>query len=1118
MMVTFISQCEKKSLPKTRRVLDAFASRIGSRTWQTVITQEGLSAVKKLLRQTATKNTAVACHWQRSRSRSELVWVVGKRDKFNEEGIVPVNYTDGEIKKYMDNYQWKMLTVIQYAAAIAALFHDFGKAILLFQLKLDPNKKTSLFEPYRHEWISLRIFQAFVGEMSDEEWLDALSQIDREQVVVCFKDGLDGSVEQNHPLQKMTSFARLIAWLILSHHKLPIYPKWKQKKVSLPPTPSLKNSAEWLACNFQPIWNSHNCNDPDQQDRLEQNWQYEGNIPFKSSLWRSTACLLAAEAKAKLNLGQYQGTDWLSEQLFTAHISRLCLMLADHFYSAQKQITPKWRGANYQVWANTHNHRQLQQLDEHLLGVAHYAQEIVQALPHLNSSLPTLGLKKTLTESVEKEFKADYRWQDDARKCSEQLAKMTVNHGFFGINMASTGKGKTFANAKIMYALGEGVGRRRFSVALGLRTLTLQTGREYQEKIGLDDDELAIVVGGGAAKQLFENELNKQDQALSSDEKKYQYESEAKENLVDSSLTIRYKGNVTEHSLSPWSKQERNFDILLEAPVLVSTIDHLMPATEGTKGGRQVAPMLRLLTSDLVLDEPDDFGLEDLPALCRLVHWAGLMGSRVLLSTATMPPALSYALFLAYSDGWKEYAKANIAGWNGDICCAWFDEEQSKDELCSTISSFKAFHNRFVNKRAKKLRENNHKAKQKGEVVKVHRDGAGKISKCLAQTIQDHALALHLKHHQQNHDGKKLSVGIVRMANIDPLVAVARELFACAVPKKDTAIHYCIYHSRYPLAIRSNLENKLDRILKRKNPDAIWQHDEIREKLSVSPCLNHIFIVLASPVAEVGRDHDYDWAIVEPSSMRSIIQLAGRVLRHRAHIPEHANILLLNKNYKALAGKQTCFNKPGFETDKFTNKKGHDLFDILTPDQYEIISAIPRIVGLDERQLADSPENNGWQNLVELEHKALMRQLFNGDQPANVWWKNKPQWCGEVQRQQRFRESPLDEPYYLVVADDQRDPKWQWKNEHAKPVKLGELPDLEINDCTLADFGEGNDFWFDLDAKQIYQQLAEDFDYSLQEVSERFGELRVVSFNNDQQNYQYHPNLGLFREREEGNE
>ncbi|MDP2152906.1 MAG: hypothetical protein Q8J66_04525 [Methylotenera sp.] len=60
MMVTFVSQCQKKALNRTRRVLDAFANRIGDNTWQTVITEDGLTAVKKLLRKTATKNTAVS--------------------------------------------------------------------------------------------------------------------------------------------------------------------------------------------------------------------------------------------------------------------------------------------------------------------------------------------------------------------------------------------------------------------------------------------------------------------------------------------------------------------------------------------------------------------------------------------------------------------------------------------------------------------------------------------------------------------------------------------------------------------------------------------------------------------------------------------------------------------------------------------------------------------------------------------------------------------------------------------------------------------------------------------------------------------------------------------------
>ena len=83
--------------------------------------------------------------------------------------------------------------------------------------------------------------------------------------------------------------------------------------------------------------------------------------------------------------------------------------------------------------------------------------------------------------------------------------------------------------------------------------------------------------------------------------------------------------------LGQWQKGKETLLKLISAPVLVTTIDHLMPATEGVRGGKQIAPMLRLLTSDLVLDEPDDFDMNDLPALCRLVNWAGLLGANVLL-------------------------------------------------------------------------------------------------------------------------------------------------------------------------------------------------------------------------------------------------------------------------------------------------------------------------------------------------------------------------------------------------------------------------------------------------------------------------------------------------------
>ncbi len=165
MMVTFVSQCEKKALTRTRRVLDAFADRIGDNTWQTVITQEGLNAVKKLLRKTASKSTAVSCFWIRSRSRSELIWIVGNKNKFNSQGVVPVNYTNNELIMdntspvfdtvyantnsqplsqhlfavgYLAQYLLRKLvsednTNLVYAAYVAGCFHDVGKIDPEFQ-------------------------------------------------------------------------------------------------------------------------------------------------------------------------------------------------------------------------------------------------------------------------------------------------------------------------------------------------------------------------------------------------------------------------------------------------------------------------------------------------------------------------------------------------------------------------------------------------------------------------------------------------------------------------------------------------------------------------------------------------------------------------------------------------------------------------------------------------------------------------------------------------------------------------------------------------------------------------------------------------------------------------
>lgn len=999
----------------------------------------------------------------------------------------------------MDKEKWQSLVVIKNAVAIAALFHDFGKANTLFQQKLKGEGKNK-YEPIRHEWVSLRLFQAFVGQKNDEQWLIALKEIDKSHADELFKDGIDTGA--NNPLASLPPFAQLVGWLILSHHKLPFIPSWK-KNLTSEISPSLLGGKSlldaWFGRELEVCWNSYNFKDENSQGFLQDNWVFHSDgLPYQSTKWRLSA--IQAADKALQNIKQLAAKNLLHDQLFTSHLARMILMLADHHYSAQEKPTKQWQSPSYNVYANTYpkNHSKKgefkQQLDEHLIGVAKHAIDISTALPHLKSSLATLENNKFLKNS--KVINEKFAWQVEAQKIVQKLSESSQKQGFFGINMASTGKGKTLANAKIMYALASKEQDCRFTVALGLRTLTLQTGREYRKLLELSDEQLAIAVGGSASKALFENQQNKQEV-----EDSFGTGSESVEAFLDPDLFVDYELAGTEHSLYEWTKNNERIEKLLQAPTLVCTIDHLIPATDGTRGGKQIGPMLRLLTSDLVIDEPDDFGLEDLPALCRLVYWAGMLGSRVLLSTATMPPDLAFATFQAYQAGWSEYAKVNIANWNGIVNCAWFDERATAGAVSEEVQDFPSFkmqHEKYVEKRVAYLNKTSqpkHKAKLLENLATTDN-----IYSNFAQTILQGALNLH-KNNYVELGAKQISIGLVRMANINPMVAVAKELLSLEIPE-DTQISLCVYHSRYPLGVRSYLENQLDKTLNRKED---WPPQDLQNLIQKNTAKNQLYIVLASPVAEVGRDHDYDWAIIEPSSMRSIIQIAGRVLRHRDKLPAQENILLINKNIKQLKGSKRCFDRPGFEVEHLKLKlNSHQLSNILKEAQYQQVNAVERVIRTKEDPLT---------NLVALEHAALLKQLFTSPTSAKLWWKEQAHWSGVMQKLQPFRKSAKDEALYLLLENDEL--KWKWKNEAVFPPEMGTLAGagIELEEEAEPETAQGISFWFDLNPQSIYTELAQDFNVSEEAASLRFGELRLVSYKKDDINeYKYFSNLGIYQE------
>lgn len=1117
MMVTFVSQCEKNALSRTRRVLDSFANRIGDNTWQTVITQDGLNTVKKMLRQSASKSTAVSCHWIRSRARSQLLWVVGNRKKFNAEGYVAVNWTERDL---VLQEQFALNTeVIANLASIAGYFHDIGKANALFQAKLGVislnETKTEIgFEPLRHEWVSLRLFQAFVGAQTDQQWLTALLNIDNqaakklERDIVNYQDLLGVSIP--NPFVSLPPIADMVAWLIVSHHRLPLFPRNRDG------APSFEQIDRWKEA-FEPCWNSPQVHNEEwSAEQIRNNWSFPLGTPFDSAFWQSN---ISALAKRLLNCNRLFTEQWHSN-LFTQHLARLSLMLADHAESSRnlEDVNNKDSDRNYLAYANTDKNergeRELKQkLDEHNINVGKLAYEIACSLPALKSKLSTLDRVKELEKTVPDAFKAEFGWQDKAVKLARELQDSVKENGFFGISMASTGKGKTRANAKIMYGVSE-LGQCRFNVALGLRTLSIQTAKALRSDLFGKDaasqqkakEKIALLVGSQALRDLQQIDLTEDRDATHANAETYG--SASSESLIKDEIDLLSKLSLEGLAGYKWLKHDPKILKLLHAPVLVSTIDYLIPAAEGIRGGRQIAPMLRLLSSDLVLDEPDDFGSADFHALCRLVNWAGMLGSKVLISTATIMPCEAEALFDAYQSGRAEYVKANSASPDQNkVCCAWFDEcNKPVSKLIRDLSDFAHSHQKFVTARDFALKKMDKKLRQ-GKLVEVETNVQSTPSRDLATRIHQSIHELHGQHSVRV-VGKQVSIGLVRMANIDPLVAVAKQLFSMKMPE-NTRVHYCVYHGQYPLLQRSAMEQMLDKTLKRHDFEK-WKEDSgLVEIIERHDDLNHIFVVLATSVAEVGRDHDYDWAVVEPSSMRSIIQLAGRVQRHRKQPPHTHNIHVLSKNYKGLKNKPICFEKPGFE-NALVQYASSNLSELKL--DLSSISSCPRI-----HYNAKKPDisQGKFNQFSEVEHFTQKITLYGAEkiEPnySARWWQHDVSWNGELQRLQPFRKSYCNKDYALGYFERTGRYRWQEKIAKSYPVKYEPTEAIEIPKRTV-NLSANAQLWHQFDLPSQIKKLSDRIVKTEHKALEIYTHVTLQEYDSSNMDkWQYETEFGIYK-------
>lgn len=973
--VLLVSRCRKKALERTRRILDQYALRIGERTWQTPITREGLDRLRAHLNEQASRGTAVACHGV-SRGRHQLWWIVGRQEAFADDGRIPGRHRSryqGLLRG--DRQRFAMMPWLSEALGYAGLGHDTGKDTTYFQGKL---VDAQCLEPYRHEWVSLYRLAQLAGETPAD-----LSAVLPEPVT-----------EQGLSLETLARH-----W-IMAHHRLPTQSQPSEyekshgpERLQQPPELDLEHLQEARLFDV----------DPDLAKRLRE----------QMAALRQRAIPVSAFGGAFL-------------------YGRLALMLADHYASrtlpasqARVALEGEEAGSQRPLLAHARRNKPVElaaksaDADGQQLGIGDHCRDVARLAPR---ALRQIAQHERLYPGLSPESRSQilqragpaYRWQDELTNQLLRIFRQRAHDddGGFVVLCAGTGTGKTRAGAKAATAMN--VRRNcRFNTLLGLRNLTLQTGEAYRQELGLGTQELTTLIGAIEPREF--KDFHETSEEAADDEQA---------DLGEQT----YQGQSAPRLPRLIAPQARTADQrrLLGTPVFVGTIDYLMQAT-ATERARHLLPQLRLASSDVILDEIDDYDLDDLGAILRLAYQVGAFGRRLILSSATATPEIVSALGSAYAEGFRTHAA--ITGKTERIHAVFAnDQTRLKYQVCPDGEGIGSAYKHFADRVARRARAHY-------EQAPLHRGWISDEPLTSEQPPLQTLRALHRDNAIEAGAGIRFSTGLWRIAHIDRAVHQIEKLndYAHELSREGILLKVVPYHARLPQYVRAYTEEQLDRLLKRKadsSADPILAHASIEHLIRQAHAHGYsdvILLVVATPVEEVGRDHDFDFAMIEPSSSRSIIQCVGRVNRHRRRVlaPGQYNIAVFRHNHRGEEGKTPCFQRPGFE-DGNDPLPSHDLRE-LAPELVAKPHAAP---------LLGRPEK-GLETLPAYEREKMRQRLAGALKPIledprfHYTAKHAIQDC-------RFRKGPPTMDFFF----------WQegyyWYNELGEQAKQDQAVDWDI--------------------------------------------------------------------------
>lgn len=1009
--VIAVCRSGKKSRLRAAKILDRYFWRIGDRTWRGKASNACLDRVSRELRKGATRNTAVVIHEIRSAYESRLPLIrIGSRFAFSEEGLVPVASHPAEARSSGSRSASDRSGLA--AVRIAALFHDLGKATVLFQSKLRRALKGGGHEAdaVRHELFSAAVWDVLFGKTEDADLGTALGALTAEGVDAACSDVIDRlsriHVDAKAELPfafagRAGSLVHLVGMLVFTHHRLP---SGSSNHVTLTsefhirPDSPLDARKQLAIAPGTPFWH-----DPWWLSRLHR----EGK-----SLSSGSFC-----ASADIAL-------------------RASLMFADHLGSALKRASADFPDH----LANTirkDGSRRSDPADSLLMhvrrvyGAVRSAHDLTHRLrdrfPALDASGVPVGVLHPPASVPDR-----FAWQGAAARAAQAMCSAREG-GFFACIMAGTGTGKTRGAPTILAsaAMHDVQPERRYfrmSLGLGLRVLAAQSAREYVEDLGFQEGDVSVLVGQEPLR-FPENEPDA---------------SEGSESLIDlpdwlqveqaggripkagdpgeaawlrslSLDTERALPALLEMILEHAGRNAANGRRLLRAPVMVGTIDHLM-GVAAPVNSRFLLQSLRVMSSDLILDEIDQYDGEDIAAIGRLVFQAAASGRRVIIMSATLTADIAEALETAYRKGWEDHARASGQSPHvnlllcGDTPGAVFTNAEGGSigvllTKCQTalLNGIRAA-----------------PSPRRAEILPPCEEWADLVAQIDSGCSRLHDL------NAVETDGFRVSVGMVRMTRISHTAALAVQMRSGDLGDR-LRLMVCL-HSQMPRLHRAFIEARLKRALTRKGVDpegglrSLCLAENVFERASMAGVRDIEIVVVTSPVIETGNDLDFDHGILDPISTRSIIQAAGRIRRHRAPGGDQTNVLILGRSPIAMQDGRLAM--PGVETRSAAEThvprcdlsayKGRHFSDLVGDADFSTVSAAPILAEEIVFPLRD-------------EEAALRRRMVSvePDAPLGKYVLNpNTRWNRTMTRTRRFRRSERDEMLFCMVGDRLETASW----------------------------------------------------------------------------------------------